>query len=65
MQNKKLSRRNFIKNSTVAITGTALLPSILQTRNAEAAKTEKDKMFCYQCEQTLGGQRLHQGGGVR
>lgn len=55
MQNKKLSRRNFIKNSTVAITGTALLPSILQTRNAEAAKTEKDKMFCYQCEQTLGG----------
>jgi hydroxylamine reductase len=55
MQRKKLSRRNFIKNSTVAITGTALLPSILKTRNVHAATTEKDKMFCYQCEQTLGG----------
>ncbi len=52
---KKVSRRSFIKRSTVAITGTALLPSILNIKNVQAATNPKQKMFCYQCEQTMGG----------
>ena len=55
MEKKRLSRRSFIKKSTVAITGTALLPSILNADNAQAATATKRKMFCYQCEQTKGG----------
>lgn len=55
MDNKKLSRRNFIKKSTIALTSTALLPSMINTRMADAKKDEKTKMFCYQCEQTMGG----------
>jgi len=55
VEKKRLSRRSFIKKSTVAITGTALLPSILNADNAQAATATKRKMFCYQCEQTKGG----------
>lgn len=56
MKNKKVSRRKFIKNSTLGIAASALLPSILMTPDAIAKKTETtNEMFCYQCEQTLGG----------
>jgi hydroxylamine reductase len=55
MKKQKLSRRNFIKKSTYAVTGTALLPAILKMNTADAAPTKEQKMFCYQCEQTMGG----------
>ncbi len=55
MEKQKLSRRNFIKKSTMAVTGSALLPSILKADKAFAEKDTKQKMFCYQCEQTMGG----------
>ena len=55
MAPNNLSRRNFIRNSTVALTSTALLPTILQTPHAQAATASKEKMFCYQCEQTRKG----------
>lgn len=56
MKDKKVSRRKFIKNSTLGIAASAILPSILITQNANAGKTEtQNKMFCYQCEQTVGG----------
>ncbi|MDM8516215.1 hydroxylamine reductase [Desulfobacterales bacterium HSG16] len=52
---KKLSRRNFLKKSTIAITGTAIVPSILSSGQAWGAKKDKPAMFCYQCEQTMRG----------
>jgi len=55
MNKKTLSRRNFIKKSTLAVTGSALVPSILKANNASAGTGSKQKMFCYQCEQTMGG----------
>lgn len=55
MEKKNLSRRNFIKKSTLAITTTALLPSLINPGNVFAKKDRKTKMFCYQCEQTKGG----------
>jgi len=55
MKDQNLSRRNFIKKSTIAVTGAAMLPSILKTNQAEAKSKSKQKMFCYQCEQTMGG----------
>lgn len=55
MKKKDISRRNFLKNSTLAVTGGALLPSILVSKNVFAKTTKKNKMFCYQCEQTMGG----------
>ncbi len=55
MKKKDISRRNFLKKSTLAVTGSALLPAILTSKTAFAAKKKKTKMFCYQCEQTMGG----------
>jgi len=55
MKKKDISRRNFLKNSTLAVTGGALLPSIFASKNAFAKDAKKNKMFCYQCEQTMGG----------
>jgi len=55
MKAKKLSRRNFIKKSTIALTGTAMVPSILKSQDAWGAKKSKPAMFCYQCEQTMAG----------
>jgi len=55
MKKKDISRRNFLKNSTLAVTGGALLPSIFASKNAFAKTAKKNKMFCYQCEQTMGG----------
>ncbi len=55
MKKQDLTRRNFIKKSTIAVTGTALLPSILNANHALAQNDTKQKMFCYQCEQTAGG----------
>ena len=37
------------------MTGSALLPSMLTSKSAFAAKSTKNKMFCYQCEQTMKG----------
>jgi hydroxylamine reductase len=54
MKKKSVSRRNFIKKSTIGLAASALLPSILSNSKAFAA-TDKKKMFCYQCEQTMGG----------
>ncbi len=54
MKKKEISRRNFLKKTTLAVTGSALLPTILSSRTAFAS-TKKTKMFCYQCEQTMGG----------
>lgn len=55
MKKKSVSRRNFIKKSTMGLAASALLPSILSANNAFAAKDKKNRMFCYQCEQTMGG----------
>lgn len=55
MKKKDLSRRKFIKTGTLAVTGGALLPSIFSAGNAFAKKKKKHAMFCYQCEQTMGG----------
>lgn len=52
---KKLSRRNFLKKGTIALTGTAIVPSILSSKQVWGAKEDKPAMFCYQCEQTMKG----------
>ena len=52
---KDLSRRNFIKKGSIGIAATALLPSIFKAGEARAKASSKNKMFCYQCEQTKGG----------
>lgn len=41
MKKKDISRRNFLKNSTLAVTGGALLPSILVSKNVFAKTTKK------------------------
>ncbi len=55
MKKKEISRRNFLKKSTLAVTGSALIPSILGSKTVFAKNASKQKMFCYQCEQTMGG----------
>ena len=55
MKKKEISRRNFLKNSTLAVTGSALIPAFLRVPSAFSAPANKTKMFCYQCEQTMGG----------
>ena len=56
MKKKSVSRRNFIKKSTMGIVASALLPSVLSANKAFAATNKNEKaMFCYQCEQTMGG----------
>ena len=56
MIKKNVSRRNFIKKSTMGIAASAILPSILSADKAFASTGKKEKaMFCYQCEQTMGG----------
>ncbi len=55
MKKKDISRRNFLKKSTLAVTGSALIPSLLASKNAYAKDASKNKMFCYQCEQTMRG----------
>jgi hydroxylamine reductase len=56
MKKKTVSRRNFIKNSTVGLAATTLLPSMLHANKSFAATKKKENaMFCYQCEQTMGG----------
>ena len=55
MKKKDISRRNFLKKSTLAVTGGALLPSLLASKQVYAKDANKNKMFCYQCEQTMGG----------
>ncbi len=56
MEKKSVSRRSFIKKSTLGLAASTLLPTILSVDKAFAAKSKKDyKMFCYQCEQTVGG----------
>ncbi|MBI9092969.1 MAG: hydroxylamine reductase [Desulfobacterium sp.] len=55
MKKKDISRRSFLKKSTLAVTGTALIPSLLASKKVSAKDANKNKMFCYQCEQTMGG----------
>ncbi len=55
MKKKEISRRNFLKNSTLAVTGSALIPAFLRAPSAFAAPANRTRMFCYQCEQTMGG----------
>ena len=55
MKKKEVSRRNFIKKSTLAVAGSAFIPSVFSAGNAFAGKKKKNSMFCYQCEQTMGG----------
>ena len=56
MKKTTVSRRNFIKKSTMGIAASALLPSILSANKSFAATNKKEKaMFGYQCEQTMGG----------
>lgn len=53
-----VSRRNFIKKSTLGVAASALIPSFMKGGIAFAAdekKSGKMKMFCYQCEQTFKG----------
>ena len=55
MEKKSVSRRSFIKKSTLGLAASTLLPTILSVDKAFAAKSKRDyKMFCYQCEQTVG-----------
>jgi len=63
MKKKSVSRRNFIKKSTVGIAASALLPSFLSSSRLFAATdTNQNEMFCYQCEQTMGGKGCTQVG---
>ena len=39
----------------MGLAASALLPSILSTKQAFGAPTQENPMFCYQCEQTMGG----------
>ncbi len=56
MADKKVSRRSFIKKGSIGIAASAILPSILSSTDVAAEKSKKEyKMFCYQCEQTMGG----------
>jgi len=55
MKKKEITRRNFLKKSTLAVTGSALVPAFLRAPSAFATSGSKTKMFCYQCEQTMGG----------
>jgi len=56
MKDKRVSRRNFIKKSTMGLAASTLLPSILSSGQAFASPAKKQRaMFCYQCEQTMGG----------
>ncbi|MFK5953812.1 MAG: hydroxylamine reductase [Desulfobacterium sp.] len=56
MADKKVSRRSFIKKSSMGIAASAILPAILSSTEVAAEKSKKaHKMFCYQCEQTMGG----------
>ena len=56
MKKKSVSRRSFIKKSTMGIVASTLLPSVLSSNKALAAtNSNAKKMFCYQCEQTMGG----------
>jgi hydroxylamine reductase len=55
MKKKEITRRNFLKKSTLAVTGSALVPAFLRAPSAFATQGSKTKMFCYQCEQTMGG----------
>ena len=43
MKKKDVSRRNFLKKSTLVMTGSALLPSILTSKSAFAASSDKKK----------------------
>jgi hydroxylamine reductase len=54
MKKKSVSRRDFMKKGTIGIAASAFLPSILSSNNAFSATKER-AMFCYQCEQTMGG----------
>ncbi len=56
MKKKSVSRRSFIKKGTIGLAASTLLPSIFSVNKSFAAKKQKEnKMFCYQCEQTIGG----------
>lgn len=56
MAEKKVSRRSFIKKSTMGIATSAMLPVILSSRDVLGKESKKKRrMFCYQCEQTKGG----------
>ncbi len=56
MEKKTISRRNFIKKSTLGMAASTLIPSLLSSQAAfAAAGSKKSKMFCYQCEQTMKG----------
>ena len=56
MKKKSVSRRNFIKKSTMSIAGSTLLPSILSANKVFSATDKRETpMFCYQCEQTMAG----------
>jgi hydroxylamine reductase len=63
MKKKSVSRRSFIKKSTVGIAASAFLPSFLSSSRLFAAtETNQNEMFCYQCEQTMGGKGCTQTG---
>lgn len=56
MKKKAVSRRNFIKKGTMGIAASTLLPSFLSSKKLFASTGKKQtEMFCYQCEQTMGG----------
>jgi hydroxylamine reductase len=56
MKKKSVSRRNFIKKSSMGLAASTLLPSLFSAGNVFASGDKKQKaMFCYQCEQTMGG----------
>lgn len=56
MEDKKLTRRTFIKTSAVGVAASALCPAMLRPDKLWAADAQASTaMFCYQCEQTAKG----------
>jgi len=56
MKKKSVSRRDFIRNGTMGLAASTLLPSLVSADKAFGDTKENEKpMFCYQCEQTIGG----------
>jgi hydroxylamine reductase len=56
-ENKGISRRDLIKNSTISIAAAAMCPPALVNVHEAFGDTPKQPlgMFCYQCEQTANG----------
>ncbi len=53
MLKKEITRRRFIQTGAMGVAASAFCPALLGSKELWAA--QDTKMFCYQCEQTMGG----------